>query len=55
MIIFSEAKNSCLLPMLSVLREEGQEKAWFINRTASKEPAFLKVSLGIRKPFTLSN
>ena len=44
-----------LPPPQALIREGGRENAWSINRTASKEAAFLKISLGIGKPFTLSN
>lgn len=40
---------------LSDKEREAGENARSINSTASKEAAFLKVSLGISKPFTLSN
>jgi hypothetical protein len=47
-------KNSCLLAMLTEIREGGQENVGSINRTASEEPVFLKVSLGIEN-LTLGN
>lgn len=52
--VSSEGKNSCLLPLLSVLRGGGQEKACSRNRAASKKPALRKVLRGTRKPFPLS-
>lgn len=54
MVIFSEGKQKCLLPALPEIRGGGQENVGSVNGTASEEPAFLKVSLGLRKPFKLS-
>lgn len=60
MAILSEARKkkrilASLLSMLTETREGGQACVGSINRTVSEETAFLKISLGIRKPFAPSN
>lgn len=57
MVILSEARKKESLPPLYAHRDKRRRPGMLgsINRTVSEEAAFLKISLGIRKPFALSN
>lgn len=56
-VILSEAKRKASLPPIHAHRDKRRRLGMLgsINRTVSEETAFPKISLGIRKPFALSN